>query len=273
MPLQHSPSQLSQLDRYRHDLRGIEQLDSDTERELARRWTAGDEAAGNALVEASLPFVIRIAKEYRRWGVPLEDLIQQGNLGLLRAAAKYDPSKECRLVTYAVYWIRAEIREYVIRSYRIVRLGTTRTERRALRSFRRTGVESVEDLAESSGMPLARCQMLWPLLSQGDVSLDATFDDQSSALDRMPGTRESPEDEVARAREISGVREVLSAALAALGPRERRIIEARMLADEPITLEELGSEMGVSKERVRQLEVRARERLRTALAAYEPVAA
>ncbi len=270
MPLQ---STTSQLDRYRHDLRDIEQLDPEVERELAYRWAGGDEAAGTALVEASLPFVIRIAKEYRRWGVPLEDLIQQGNLGLLRAAAKYDPSKECRLVTYAVYWIRAEIREYVIRSYRIVRLGTTRTERRALRSFRRTGVETVEELAQSSGMPIARCQMLWPLLSQGDVSLDSTFDDQSPAIERMPATSESPEDEVARAREIHGVREALGTALAALGVRERRIIEARMLADEPITLEELGSEMGVSKERVRQLEVRARERLRVALSAYEPIAA
>ncbi|UJR78773.1 sigma-70 family RNA polymerase sigma factor [Sandaracinus amylolyticus] len=263
----------SQLDRYRHDLRGVEQLDPETERELARRWAAGDEAAGSKLVEASLPFVIRIAKEYRRWGVPLEDLIQQGNLGLLRAAAKYDPSKECRLVTYAVYWIRAEIREYVIRSYRIVRLGTTRTERRALRSFRRTGVDSVEELAARSGMPLARCEKLWPLLSQGDVSLDATYDDQSSALDRLSGIVVSPEEEVARRAEIRGVREVLDDALAKLSDRERRIVEARVLSDEPITLEALGVEMGVSKERVRQLEERACSRLRTALAAYQPMAA
>lgn len=263
----------SQLDRYRHDLRDVEPLDPDTERDLARRWASGDESAGAKLVESSLPFVIRIAKEYRRWGVPLEDLIQQGNLGLLRAAAKYDPSKECRLVTYAVYWIRAEIRDYVIRSYRIVRLGTTRTERRALRSFRRTSVETVEELSESSGMPLARCQKLWPLLSQGDVSLDSTWDDSSPAVDRLPSSSETPEDAVARQHEISAVREVVSVALSQLGDRERRIIEARMLADEPLTLEQLGREMGVSKERVRQLEERARTRLRTALAAYEPLAA
>jgi RNA polymerase sigma-32 factor len=263
----------TQLDRYRHDLRDIEQLDPETERALARRWAAGDTAAGAELVEASLPFVIRIAKEYRRWGVPLEDLIQQGNLGLLRAASKYDPSKECRLVTYAVYWIRAEIREYVIRGYRIVRLGTTRTERRALRSFRRTGVESVEELAERSGMPLARCEKLWPLLSQGDVSLDATWDEQSPAIERMPSSSATPEDEIARAREIAGVRRVLRDALAQLSDRERRIVEARMLSDEPITLEALGDEMGVSKERVRQLEARASARLRVALSAYQPLAA
>jgi len=263
----------SQLDRYRHDLRDIEQLEPESERELARRWAAGDTAAGSQLVSASLPFVIRIAKEYRRWGVPLEDLIQQGNLGLLRAAAKYDPSKECRLVTYAVYWIRAEIRDYVIRSYRIVRLGTTRTERRALRSFRRSGIETVEELAARSGMPLARCEKLWPLLSSGDVSLDATFDDQSPAIERMAAPTASPEDEVARDHEITGVRAKLDQILAQLSERERRIIEARVMSDEPITLEQLGNEMGVSKERVRQLEERACSRLRTALAAYQPMAA
>jgi RNA polymerase sigma-32 factor len=268
-----SPRAITTLDRYRHDLRDVAQLDPETERDLARRWAAGDAEAGRRLVEASLPFVIRIAKEYRRWGVPLDDLIQQGNLGLLRAAAKYDPSKECRLVTYAVYWIRAEIRDYVIRTYRIVRLGTTRTERRALRSFRRTGVETVEELAARSGMPLARCEKLWPLLSQGDVSLDATFDDQSPAVDRIASASETPEEVVARDREIAGVREVLGVAMRKLTDRERRIIEARVLSDEPTTLEELGREMGVSKERVRQLEERACDRLRTALARYQPMAA
>src|SRR5690606_3876088 len=136
------------------------------------------------------------------------------------------------LVTYAVYWIRAEIREYVIRSYRIVRLGTTRTERRALRSYRRTGVDTVEELAARSGMPLARCEKLWPLLSQGDVSLDASWDDQTSALDRLSAIGSSPEEEVARDREITGVREVLGDALAKLSDRERRIVEARMMSDE-----------------------------------------
>jgi RNA polymerase sigma-32 factor len=261
------------LERYRHDLRDVRQLDPETERELARRWAAGDTEAGRQLVEASLPFVIRIAKEYRRWGVPLEDLIQQGNLGLLRAAAKYDPDKDCRLITYAVYWIRAEIRDYVVRSYRIVRLGTTRTERRAMRSYRRTGTESPEALARCSGMPLGRCEKLWPLLVQTDVSLDATWDDESPAVERLASPLRTPEEQLAHAREIEGVRVVLARALAELGEREQRIVEARMLADEPVTLEELGREMGVSKERVRQLEERVRARLRAALAPYASFAA
>ena len=98
------------LDSYRRDLSSVAPLAADEEIELAKRWREGDRLAGERLVEASLPFVIKVAKEYRRWGVPMEDLIQQGNLGLLRAAKKFDPEQGCRLITYAVYWIRAEIR-------------------------------------------------------------------------------------------------------------------------------------------------------------------
>ena len=115
------------LDRYRASLKRVEILDAEAERELAQLWVDGDEQAGAQLIESSLPFVIAIAREYRRWGVPLEDLVQQGNLGLMKAASKFDPDKNCRLITYAAYWIRAEIRDYVVRSYRIVRLGTTLT--------------------------------------------------------------------------------------------------------------------------------------------------
>ena len=99
------------LDQYRASLRRVETLDADAERELAREWADGNQAAGARLIESSLPFVISIAREYRRWGVPLEDLVQQGNLGLLKAASKFDPDKNCRLITYAAYWIRAEIRD------------------------------------------------------------------------------------------------------------------------------------------------------------------
>src|SRR5580704_10894925 len=123
---------------YRQSLTDVVPLGREAERELARRWKAGDRRAGEKLVVACLPFVIAIALEYRRWGIPLEDVVQQGNLGLLRAASKFDLGKECRLATYAAYWIRAEIRDYVVHAYRVVRLGTTKAERRALRHYRRT---------------------------------------------------------------------------------------------------------------------------------------
>lgn len=267
-----APIRRDALDRYRTSLGGVVPLSSEQERELSARFKEGDRDAGRRLVEASLPFVIRIANEYRRWGAPLEDLIQQGNLGLLKAAEKYDPAKNCRLITYAVYWIRAEIREYVVRSYRIVRLGTTRTERRAMRAYRRSSVDSVSGLAAVSGMPMARCERLWPLLSQGDMSLDASFDDRAPAVERLRDDSPNPEDTVARERAVAGVREALKGALEALSPREQRIVRERMLSEEPRTLEQLGVEMGVSKERVRQLEERARTKLRGALAAYQPAA-
>ena len=150
------------------------------------------------------------------------------------------------------------------------RLGTTRTERRAMRAFRRTGADDVAQLAEESGMPEARAQMLLPLLRQGDMSLDATYTDRGPAIDRLGDDAGTPEDALLYARTTRGVREALDAALVVLNPRERRIVEARMIAEDPRTLEQLGAEMGVSKERVRQIEERARMKLRERLAAFAP---
>src|SRR4029078_5319417 len=169
---------------YRESLAGVRALDRDAERELARRWSAGDQFAGSQLVEACLPFVVSIALEYRRWGVPLEDIIQQGNLGLLKAAAKFDTKKECRLATYAAYWIRAEIREYVVRAFRVVRLGTTKGERRALRTYRKTKNTDPSALAEASGLSEERVTLLLPLLTGREVSLDANVNDMGPASER-----------------------------------------------------------------------------------------
>src|SRR3954471_13450491 len=162
---------------YRAELSELTPLDRETERTLALAWKRGNPGAGERLVEACLPFVMSIAFEYRRWGVPLEDIVQQGNLGLLRAAAKFDPTRECRLATYAAYWIRAEIREYVVRAFRVVRLGTTKAERRALRTYRRTKISDPAAVAEASGLTEERVRMLMPLLSGREVSLDASVND------------------------------------------------------------------------------------------------
>jgi RNA polymerase sigma-32 factor len=263
---------IGSVDRYRASLAHVELLDGEAERALAERWRAGEADAGRRLVEASLPFVLRIAREYRRWGVPLEDLVQQGNLGLLKAASRFDPDRSCRLVTYAAYWIRAEIRDYVVRSYRIVRLGTTRTERRAMRAFRRQGIRTPQELADESGMPQARAEQLLPLLSQGDMSLDARYEDRGPAIDRLRDRRIDPEHRVLREHLIRDVREALSRVLEQLNDRERRIVEARLISDEPCTLEHLGREMGVSKERIRQLEERVRRKLQSSLAEFAPAA-
>jgi len=169
---------------YRESLSRLQTLDRETERELARRWRDGDQKAGAQIVEACLPFVVSIALEYRRWGVPLEDIVQQGNLGLLKAAQKFDVKKECRLATYASYWIRAEIREYVVRAFRVVRLGTTKGERRALRAYRRTKNADPAALAKLSGLPEERVRLLLPLLSAREASLDAASVDGGGAHGR-----------------------------------------------------------------------------------------
>ena len=258
---------------YRDSIAGVHTLDRDVERELARRWIAGDKRAGERIVEACLPFVVSIALEYRRWGVPLEDIIQQGNLGLLKAAQKFDPDKECRLATYAAYWIRAEIREYVVRAFRVVRLGTTKGERRALRAYRRTKVSEPAALAKVSGLSEERVRQLLPLLTGREVSLDASVHDLPPAIDRLASASPTPEDEASRSEARGHAGRAVHDAVRQLDDRERMIVQERLMAEDPPTLQELGDRLGVSKERVRQLEERARAKLRTELSAYADLVA
>ena len=233
--------------------------------------------AGTRLVQGNLRHVVAIAHEYRRWGVPIDDLVQQGCMGLLKAAQRFDPAVlpaanspergSGSLRAYAAYWIRAEIRDYVVRSYRIVRLGTTRTERRALRAYRTRAVRTVEELAAESGMPMARCEQLWPLLAQGDRSLDFAVDGRLPGRELLRDEQPGPEARAIRREECEGARTRVTEAMATLSERERRILWARLAADEPETLAQVGKRLGVSRERVRQLESRAREKMRVALGA------
>jgi len=262
---------LSVMDRYRHDLAATPRLTREEETDLAERFRAGDQRAGNQLITACLPFVVKIAREYRRWGVPIEDLVQQGSLGLMKAASRYEPERGFRLLTYAAYWIRAEIREYVVRGYRIVRLGSTRTERRAIRAYRRCGVDSVEALAEVSGMPLKRAKQLWPILERKDMSTDHRYYDRDSLVERLHGPGRNPEEEVAQRQVLTEVRVRMTRIANDLDGRERQIYEDRIIADEPKTLRDLGTEFGVSKERVRQLELRTRDKFRAGLRELAPV--
>jgi RNA polymerase sigma-32 factor len=256
---------------YRERLGSIRVLDRETERELARRWRDGDARAGVRIVEACLPFVVSIALEYRRWGVPLEDIVQQGNLGLLKAAEKFDPSRECRLATYASYWIRAEIREYVVRAFRVVRIGTTKAERRALRAYRRTKSTDVRAIAEVSGLTEERVRQLLPLLAARESSLDAG--DGSPAIERVASPVATPEDEAACGELRARAGRAVLDAVAMLDDRERKIVRARLMADDPRTLKDLGEELGVSKERVRQIEERACDKLRDELEAFADLVA
>lgn len=250
---------------YRTQLASRATLTPEAERELAIRFKAGDRLAGHKLVEACLPFVMTIALEYRRWGLPLEDVVQEGNIGLLKAAERFDPDRGCRLATYAAYWIRAEIREYVARHYRIVRLGSSKGERRALRLFRQTQEQRPEVLAALSGLSTERVTELLPLFVQGDARLSPS-NDGTSPLERLADRNLSAEDALRDAEEGELLRGAVQRAVSGLSEREQDIVRRRLLAEDPATLEQLGVAWGVSKERVRQIEVRAKTLMRAQLA-------
>jgi len=248
---------------YRAELTQQEPLSAEVERDLAQRWRKGDRDAGQKLIHACLPFVMTIALEYRRWGLAMEDIVQEGNIGLLKAAERFDPDRGCRLATYAAYWIRAEIREYVARSYRIVRLGSSKGERRALRVYRKTRERDPEVLAELSGLTKERATELLPLLMSNDLSLErAPHDDGIPHSERLASSDVSPEDMACAADERDRMAKALRQVVSELSEREQRIVSQRWLTDTPATLEQLGASFGVSKERVRQLEERAKRRMR-----------
>lgn len=256
-------------------------LTADEELALARRWhDEADVEAAHRLVTANLRFVVKIANEYRRYGFRMLDLIQEGNVGLMRAVHKFDPNKGFRLITYAVWWIRAHIHDFILRSWSLVRIGTTRLQRklfnhlqsaqariRALIAHHDEGDEdgaiaadldaSVDDVTEF------RRRVQTP-----DVSLEEPLYDDGEAYlrERIVDESASQEDALAEAQARSALEARVQMALATLSPRDRIVAERRLLADDPVTLKELGEELGVSKERVRQLEERVKKQLRAALA-------
>jgi RNA polymerase sigma-32 factor len=262
-----SPFTVTSLAAYRQDIGRYPPLSVEDERELAKRYRAGDRRAGDKLIQACLPFVMMIAREYRCWGVPTEDLVQQGNLGLLKAAARFDPDRECRLITYAAYWVRAEIREHVVRSYRMVRLGTTKSERRALRAYRRTQETDPALLAEMSGLSREAADRLIPLLMARDTSADQPNAFGVTPLERIASADPTPEDRAISDEMRKKARTELEAFLREIPARERTILRSRVLRDDPVTLERLGRRFGISKERVRQLEERTLAQLKGRLLA------
>jgi RNA polymerase sigma-32 factor len=269
-------SESSALTAYRSKLAHCPPLSQVDEKELALAYREGDIKAGEKLIRACLPFVVSVAMEYRRWGVPMEDIIQQGNVGLLRAASRYEPAKECRLITYAAYWIRAEIRDYLVRAYRVVRLGTTKGERRALRLYRTTRQDDPVELAAQSGLSEARARQLLPVLKARDVSLDAESSNTgATVLEKLANAGPSPEEMTANSEMREQARKHLQEIISELSPREQLIVQKRWQDDDPVTLEKLGVQLGVSKERVRQIEERTRSKLRARLEAlgYQGAAA
>ncbi len=264
-------SESSTLARYRAAVGSGATLTAEAEHDLSLRHRAGDRDAGRRLIEGCLPYVMTIARQYRRWGTPMEDLVQQGNIGLLKAADRFDPARGFRLATFAKFWIRAEIRDYVTRNHRVVWLGASKMERRAVRYYRQTRMTDPQELSEKTGLPLRYAHQLLPLLASRETPLDAPlWDDQRALADRLADGSPSPEDDACSNDERSQLAGALRTVLGELSAREMAIIERRILSDEPETLEQLGATFGVSRERIRQVEERAKKRMRSRLGQLAP---
>jgi RNA polymerase sigma-32 factor len=261
---------LNHIDRY-----GL--LTPDEEQCLARRWRRSHEAeAARRLVLGNLRFVVKIAFEYRTYGLRLLDLIQEGNLGLLVAVDRFDPDRGVRLTTYAVWWIRAYIQEFIRRSWSLVRFGTTRAEQRCFYRLRRErqrlerqgGKADPERLASALGIRTDELEAIESRITRRDLSLDdpAYLDTDETKGDRIADDRPGPESTLAEEELRDRARSQVRRALEALDPRERAILSRRYLTPRPATLKELGMSFGISRERVRQLEARAKAKLRQVLA-------
>jgi RNA polymerase sigma-32 factor len=277
------PPSPSPLELYLSEVGRRPVLTAEEERALARRYRDhGDTRAAHGLVTANLRFVVRVAREYRSYGARLADLVQEGNLGLMTAVRKFDPEKGIRLVTYAVWWIRAYMQSHVLRSWSLVKLGTTQAQRRLFFSLSRTRREIARLSAEGNPGPAvteddevaARLRVkpgevreLRQRIEFRDVSLDAPLGGEGSRSqgDLVPAAGAGQDDLLAEVEERSLVHGRVVAALARLDPRERFIVERHLMSDRPMTLRDLGSRLGVSRERARQLEIRAREKLRLEL--------
>jgi RNA polymerase sigma-32 factor len=258
-------------------VQSIPLLSREEESELAFRIRdANDPVAARRLVEANLRYVVAIALTYRRYGVRLADLVSEGNVGLMIALAKFDPTRGTRFVTYAAHWIRAYVLDHVIRTWSIVGVGAGplrskvffRLRREKARILAQTNdvAEAVVRLAERFGTTSEQMAVLAHRLEARDVSLDAKrYEDGSSTLlDGLPGDDDTQEDQYLRHERSHAVHASVRQAVDKLDPRERFIVEVRMMADGPeeLSLAEIGRRLGVSRERARQLEARAKEKLR-----------
>jgi len=269
-----------------------ELLDAETEANLARRWRdERDEEALHRLVTAYLRLAISMAAKYRRYGAPMNDLIQEAGVGLMKAASKFDPDRGVRFSTYAVWWIKASIQDYVMRNWSLVRTGSTSAQKSLFFNMRRvkakieaeagmegdepTGHEVRAEIARELGVPLRDVDMMEARLSGADFSLNApqAGEEGREWVETLEDDGPQAEDQVSRQSDLDRASAWLDDAFGALTDRERMIIEARKLADEPETLESLGIKLNLSKERVRQLEAQALRKMRQRLESQHGAAA
>jgi RNA polymerase sigma-32 factor len=270
----------SGLSRYLDEIRRFPMLEPQEEYMLAKRWREhGDRVAAHKLVTSHLRLVAKIAMGYRGYGLPIAEVISEGNVGLMQAVKRFEPEKGFRLATYAMWWIKAAIQEYILRSWSLVKMGTTANQKKLFFNLRKAKSrisaldegdmrpDQVKLIAKRLGVTEQDVIDMNRRLS-GDASLNAPIredGDSGEWQDWLMDDRESQETTLVASEEMDNRRAALSDALEVLNDRERRIFEARRLADDPVTLEDLAVEFGVSRERVRQIEVRAFEKVQKAV--------
>ena len=255
-------------------------LEAEHELNLARRWREqDDERALHELTTAYMRLVISMASKFRHYGLPLADLVQEGNVGLMQAAARFEPAREVRFSTYAAWWIRSSIQDYVLRNWSIVRTGTTAAQKSLFFNLRRlrakiddTGdaimtVENRKWVSEHLGVPERDVETMASRLSASDRSLNAPLatDGDAQWQDLLPDESATPDQVVMEERDNAKRKQWIAEALQVLNDRETLIISERRLSEDTVTLEVLGKRLGISKERVRQIEHQALNKLRKAL--------
>ncbi len=264
------------LSRYLAEIRKFPLLDPQEEYMLAKRWREHEDTeAAHKLVTSHLRLVAKIAMGYRGYGLPINEVIAEGNIGLMQAVKRFEPERGFRLATYAMWWIRASIQEYILRSWSLVKLGTTAAQKKLFFNLRRVKgqiealeegdmhPEHVTDIAKRLGVPEQEVVNMNRRLASPDSSLNTPLGTESESewQDWLPDESLDQETRLAETEELEERRTLLSTALEELTPRERDILEARRLRDEPMTLEDLSVKYDISRERVRQIEVRAFEKL------------
>ena len=265
---------------YLEEIRGFPMLERQEEYMLAKRWREhGDRGAAHKLVTSHLRLVTKIARDYRGYGLPISEAISEGNVGLVQAVERFEPEKGFRLATYAMWWIKATIQEYILRSWSLVKMGTTANQKKLFFNLRKA--QSKISILDDGDMRLDQVKIIARRIGvtetdviymnrrlSGDASLNVAIREDGDSGEWQDWlVDESPDQEttLAASEEFDNRRKTLSDALTVLNERERRIFEARRLADDPITLEDLAAEFGVSRERVRQIEVRAFEKVQKAV--------
>ena len=268
------------LSRYLSEIRKYPMLAPDQEFMLAKRWQEhGDQEAAEKLITSHLRLVAKIAMGYRGYGLPLGEVISEGNVGLMQAVKKFDPDKGFRLSTYAMWWIRAAVQEYILRSWSLVKMGTTAAQKKLFFNLRRAKSQmqalddgdlrpdQVEKIAKRFGVTEKDVVSMNQRLG-GDTSLNVqvrTDAEGQEWQDWLEDDKPSQEETLGESQALTQRQSYLEQALESLNVRERRIFQARRLSEDPITLDALSQEFGVSRERIRQLEVRAFEKVQKAV--------